>query len=375
MSEHRQPLDEHALPASSETPGKPNGKADGQHVPDDGLTEAFGGFDGADAGSGVGDSMTEDEWRADLPTETSVQAKPTSAYAPAALRALARLHRADLERYLDLAKKITEWGKGDTNVTEAKLETAVKRVVSELKREDRQDGVSTEQEKPLAVLLLEWVASFSELFIDQYKQVFIEFTDPGTGMWMTRPVRHDEVLDLLISCPLLDKAPPPEVMQTVIRTLEAQARRSGKTRQVFVRVGWHDDELYIDRAAANGTVILVSGTRGVSVIASADCEIRFLYDIAQAEVPVPVSGGSIDELWKFIRVLRPQDQSIVKGTVVGAFAPTGPYAGLAVYGLHGSSKTMTMEMLASLIDPSRAEAGCMSAHEDNTMIAGRPPGC
>jgi hypothetical protein len=128
------------------------------------------------------------------------------------------------------------------------------------------------------------------------------------------------------------------VVKAVVRTLLARCRRSTGVRKVFVRRGWHEGALYIDRAAPDASVIVVDAT-GVRVIPLDQCPVRFQYDVAMAELPEPATDGSLDDLWKYVRVLRLQDRRLVLGFCVGCYAPHGPFSGLGVYGQYGASKT------------------------------------
>jgi hypothetical protein len=96
--------------------------------------------------------------------------------------------------------------------------------------------------------------------------------------------------------------------------------------------------------------------------------VRFQFDVSMGELPVPRPGRTIATLWKSVRVQRIQDRHIVCGFIVGCFAQHGPFSGLAVYGQYGSSKSLMLELVASLVDPSKVSPGTMSDSEENTLI-------
>ena len=219
------------------------------------------------------------------------------------------------------------------------------------------------------VLMIEHVQQHGRLFCDPMRQAFLDYRDPVTGVLATRPVQHADTRHLLtlIAYDATGRAPSDDALGIAARTLEAQARRSGATVRVFPRLGWHENVLYIDRATPDGSVIRVDAV-GFSVVDLAACPVRFLYDVAKDELPIPTIGGSLDRLWDLLKLQNRRDQILIIGHVIGALAPHGPFAGLAIYGLYGSSKTFTMWALSMLIDPSKADPGIMSASEHDTLI-------
>jgi hypothetical protein len=348
--------DEKPDSADAETDGKPNGK-DETNPFDDPFGDVSGACDTA-----------EGSWRVDLPTEEDVKNKATSTYGPEKLRALVKLRAVNLEEYADLTRKLADAAKQGSGVTRAKIDAAVQRTEKQLKQEARSGDDQNTDDDSVSVKILDWLKGLiSAYFIDDYRRPFVDYRDPGTGVFTCRPVLHEDIKDLINTCPVVKVAPPDTIVSAVVRTLEAWARRSGEKRKVFVRRGWHDGILYIDRAAPDGSVIRVDAS-GYEVVPLDQCPVRFQHDIAMDKLPIPMSGGSISELWKVVRVKRKQDQDLVSGFIIGCYAPHGPFCGLAVYGQYGSAKSMLLELVASLVDPSKVSPGSMSESEENTVI-------
>jgi hypothetical protein len=304
------------------------------------------------------------EWPNDLPTEEEAREKPTSIFGLTKLRALARLRDENVEEFLDLITDLAS-AANDAQVTPRKIEEEVKRRAQKMRRED-DDGA---EEDSVATKILKWLEMLIvNYFVDDpHRRPFIDYRDPETHVFTCRPVLHDDVADLINTCPMLNVAPPEAVVSAVVRTLATRCRRSRNRRVIHVRRGWHDDVLYLDRAATDGSVIRVDAT-GFKVISLQDCPLRFMHDIGLAELPVPVTGGSLSDLWNLIRVKRQQDRHITLGFLAGCYAMTGPYSGLGIYGDYGSTKTMTREFIAALFDPSAVDPGGMSDSEENTII-------
>jgi hypothetical protein len=369
----RGPDDEH--------PGDDESHLGCDHSADDGVSAGGAGAgdeaddasappNGADDGaSPFGATQNNDTWRADLPTVETVQAAPLSVYGKAALRALGRLYAEDVGECLGLIRQLVA-AVDDAEVTAAKLRDKVEEAAKQWRREQKQaEQEEDEADDKLSVLLLDWLDAkvIAAYFVDEYHRAFIDYRDPGTGHFLCRPALHSDIQDIIVTCPLVKIAPPEAVVKAVVRTIEARCHRSRDTRKVFVRRGWHERVLYIDRAALDASVIMVDAT-GFRVIPLDQCPVRFQYDVDLAELPVPVTGGSIDLLWNYVRLLRPQGRHLVSGFIIGCYAPNGPYSGLGVFGQYGASKTLMMWFLSQLIDPSKSSPGRMSQSEENTMI-------
>jgi hypothetical protein len=336
-------------------------KANGED-PDNPFADAFGD----DRHQAEADA-DEAQWRADLPTEAEVKVKPSSVYAPKKLAALVKLHDANLEEFIDLVGALAA-AAANTIVTRRKLFDEVQRFARRQKQAAREQGEIDEADEAVALQVLKWLdTQIASYFVDTYRRPFIDYRDPTTGVFSCRPALHDDVKDLINACPVVKVAPPDTVVSAVVRTVATRARRSQHERKVFVRRGWHEGVLYIDRAAPDGSVIRVGAT-GWDVIPLDQCPVRFQFDVSMGELPVPLPGGTVGALWRFVRVQRHQDRHVVSGFTIGCYAPHGPFSGLAVYGQYGSSKSLMLELVASLIDPSKVSPGTMSDSEENTLI-------
>jgi hypothetical protein len=97
--------------------------------------------------------------------------------------------------------------------------------------------------------------------------------------------------------------------------------------------------------------------------------LRFRRSPAMLPLPLPVRGGSIDELKPFLNVRRDEDFLLVVCWVLAAMRPHGPYVVLALLGEPGAAKTSATERLLALVDPSRAEARALPKEEQDLFIA------
>jgi hypothetical protein len=70
-------------------------------------------------------------------------------------------------------------------------------------------------------------------------------------------------------------------------------------------------------------------------------------------LPVPVRGGTINELRGFLNV-GDQAWILILGWLIATFRPRGPYPLLALFAEQGSGKSTTVGLIRSLIDPNAA---------------------
>jgi hypothetical protein len=67
------------------------------------------------------------------------------------------------------------------------------------------------------------------------------------------------------------------------------------------------------------------------------------------ELAMPVDGGSLDDLWKFVNV-REEDRPLFAGAMVMMYHPSGPYPLIALVGRQGAAKSTTARNAQSLVD-------------------------
>jgi hypothetical protein len=94
-------------------------------------------------------------------------------------------------------------------------------------------------------------------------------------------------------------APSPAALRSALDALEAQAQFDGPRRAVYMRVAEHDGCLYLDLADAHWRAVEI-GPEGWRVMASPP--VRFRRAAGMLPLPMPVKGGSIDELAPFLNL-------------------------------------------------------------------------
>jgi hypothetical protein len=86
-------------------------------------------------------------------------------------------------------------------------------------------------------------------------------------------------------------------------------------------------------------------------------------------LPLPVRGGSIEELGSLLNLPHRNDFVVVVAWLLASLRSGGPHPLLAVAGEQGSAKTVLSKLLKALIDPHAALVRALARDERELMIA------
>ena len=109
----------------------------------------------------------------------------------------------------------------------------------------------------------------------------------------------------------------------------------------------HDGKVYLDLCDADWRVVEIDAA-GWRVVQNPP--VRFRRAKAMLPLPMPVSGGSVDDLRGFLNC---DDSSwrLMLAWLLAALAPRGPYPVLALFAESGAGKSTSARVLRSCIDP------------------------
>jgi putative DNA primase/helicase len=144
--------------------------------------------------------------------------------------------------------------------------------------------------------------------------------------------------------------PSPNIFSSVMSLLEHQAAKGEKTH-IYNRYGHHNGNVYIDRGTDDEPIVKISPT-GVELINTAP--LLFARTAGMLELPKPDLDGSLNDIDALVRHLDPQPLKLLKGAIIAAAHPAGPYFIAQLIGPAGSGKTCIARMVRSLIDPNAA---------------------
>jgi energy-coupling factor transporter ATP-binding protein EcfA2 len=159
------------------------------------------------------------------------------------------------------------------------------------------------------------------------------------------------------------KAPCSQAVQDALTVIEGKALFEGDQYDTHVRVAGHNGKLYVDLAGPDWQAVEV-GPDGWRLTTTPP--VRFRRAGGMVAMPVPVAGGRLDELRRFVHV-DPEAWPLLAGWLLGAIAPRGPYPVLVLHGEQGSGKSTAAAMLRALVDPS--EAPLRTAPRDERDLA------
>ena len=158
----------------------------------------------------------------------------------------------------------------------------------------------------------------------------------------------------------------PAALKEHLAGLEAEADFHGVERDVFLRTARYNDRLYIDLCDAAWRAIEID-RMGWRIVAKSP--VRFLRSSATRALPEPVSGGSIDELWKFVRIADPGDQTLVVAHLLSILGAVQPTPILYLVGGQGTAKSAATALLRRLVDPNVVGLKTLPRSEQDLFVA------
>ena len=183
----------------------------------------------------------------------------------------------------------------------------------------------------------------------------------------TWPIRSRAFKDWLGRAFYLEtgQAPGTNAIETALRNAEGRARFDGSERSVYLRVANIGDQVYLDLCDTDWRAIEIdsAGWRIVGRPA-----VRFRRAGGMKGLPVPVSGGTIEELRTFLNV--DEDGFILTvGWLLAAIGGRGPYPVLVVTGEQGTAKSSYSTCLRGLVDPNTVPLRAPPRDDQHLYIA------
>ena len=160
-----------------------------------------------------------------------------------------------------------------------------------------------------------------------------------------------------------------QALRDALDVLMGRALFEGSECPVYVRVAGDGNDIYLDLGDPLWQAVRITAT-GWEIVA--DPPVRFRRPKGLLRLPVPVRGGTVDQLRRFVNV-RDDDQDnqwrLFIGCLVAAFRPNGPYPILALNGEHGSAKSTSAKIHRRLIDPNKSVTRAAPRDERDLAIA------
>src|SRR5690606_9964995 len=164
------------------------------------------------------------------------------------------------------------------------------------------------------------------------------------------------------------KPPGSQALHDAVNALGALAQYDGATYPVFTRVAEHAGAVYLDLCDEHWQAVEVT-PEGWRVVA--DPPVRFRRARGMLPLPVPVAGGSVDELRDLVPAVDDDTWLLLVSWAVAALAPRGPYPVLILQGEQGAGKATVSCMLRGLVDPNTAPLRSVRREERDLLRGAR----
>lgn len=159
------------------------------------------------------------------------------------------------------------------------------------------------------------------------------------------------------------KTPTNQHLKGLKRVATREAFLNGEKIELFNRVAYVDDTVYIDLGTPDRKVVKVDAG-GIKV---KNYPVHFQRHPHMEELPEPVLGGDLKELLYYFPPLSEHDQCLVLSWLVASFVEHIQRPFLLIEGAPGTGKTTLGLLLKSFIDP--MEGAALSFNENENEVA------
>ncbi len=166
---------------------------------------------------------------------------------------------------------------------------------------------------------------------------------------------------------LYQAAPSSQALNDALGVIEGTALYGDQTQEhaVYMRVAEMDGTSYLDLGGPNWNVVKISGD-GWEVLPYSP--VRFVRSPSMRALPVPMRGGTVDDLRPLVNVASDDDFRLIVGFGLCALRASGPHFVLGLHGEQGSSKSTLSAVLKGVIDPNQVPIRAAPRDENELAI-------
>jgi hypothetical protein len=165
----------------------------------------------------------------------------------------------------------------------------------------------------------------------------------------------------------MGNSPGAQAIADALTSLEAKAVHASQ-HEVHVRLAEYDGDIYLDLGDEDWTVIRITPD---SWDAITNPPVYFRRPKSTLPLPMPVRGGSVDDLRGLVNVADDDDWMLFVAILLGALHPRGPFPVLASFGEQGSAKSSATRIYRRLVDPSLVELRALPRTTHDLAIMAR----
>jgi hypothetical protein len=167
--------------------------------------------------------------------------------------------------------------------------------------------------------------------------------------WENYPLRSRGFHLFMLRTYYLDtgESPGSQALRAALEIFEARALFDGPEYSIHLRVAEHSGKLYLDLCDPEWKAVEID-TDGWRIVDRAPAKFRRAR--GSQPLPIPIAGGSIEELRPFLNVDH-EGWVLIKAFLVAALKPAMPYPILVAKGEQGAGKSTGCRIITSMIDP------------------------
>lgn len=163
------------------------------------------------------------------------------------------------------------------------------------------------------------------------------------------------------------KAPSTQALNDALAVLCCKALFDSPEAATHVRIAELNGDIYLDLTNETWQMIKVT-SEGWELVESASSPVRFRRPKGLSPLPLPVGGGTVNDVLAFVNV-DPAQHGLVLVWLLACFRPNKPFPVIILNGEQGSAKSTTSSVLRHLIDPNTAPLRTMPRDERDLVIA------
>jgi hypothetical protein len=145
------------------------------------------------------------------------------------------------------------------------------------------------------------------------------------------------------------KVPHRQGLDDAVQLLIGKAIFESPEEEVFIRTAPYNGMIIVDLTNNQGQAVEISQS-GWKIIATAP--VNFLRLQSQRPMPLPLPGGTLNDLRPFINARSDEDFFMTVAFLIFTLHPKGPFPALVINGDPGSCKSTGVHMLKNIVDPS-----------------------
>jgi len=155
-------------------------------------------------------------------------------------------------------------------------------------------------------------------------------------------------------------------LEDVVSVLESKAMFEGDQYDVHVRVAESVGHIYVDLGNKLWEIADVTSS-GWEI--TQDTPVKFIRPKGMLEFPMPIKGGSIEDLRSFINLPNEESWVLLVSYLLFSLTSKGPFPILIVQGEQGAAKSTFCRVVRSLVDPATSPLRTMPANTRDLMVS------